>query len=151
MFLESLLFGIKKHNCDVVFSNYDVINEDGSLRRGHITGPLENLIFGNVLGASFFGGFFDIYAAQYRDPLKLFNVNKMIIGHTPQSFLLNKDINGTCGDQIWRVDNGSSSAFDTFDKFYKENGKKHHNRRFQYLEILNDSEYHVWDESGRVF
>ena len=29
----------------------------------------------NVLGASFFGGFFDIYAAQYRDPLKLFNVN----------------------------------------------------------------------------
>jgi len=83
--------------------------------------------------------------------LKLFNVNKMIIGHTPQSFLLNKDINGTCGDQIWRVDNGSSSAFDTFDKFYKENSKKHHNRRFQYLEILNDSEYHVWDESGRVF
>ncbi len=83
--------------------------------------------------------------------LKIFNVDKMIIGHTPQSFLLTKDINGTCGDKIWRVDNGSSSAFDTFDKHFLEYKQKHHNRRFQYLEILNDSEYHVWDESGRIF
>lgn len=28
-----------------------------------------------ILGASFFGGFFDIYVAQHRNPLKLFDVN----------------------------------------------------------------------------
>ncbi len=83
--------------------------------------------------------------------LKLFNVDKMIIGHTPQSFLFNKDINGTCGDKIWRVDNGSSSAFDMFDENYRKHKQKHPNRRLQYLEIINDNEYHVWDESGRVF
>jgi len=82
--------------------------------------------------------------------LKLFNAQKMIIGHTPQSFLLNKDINGTCGDQIWRVDNGSSSAFDTFDKYYTTYKQKHHNRRYQYLEIINDNEFRVWDETGRI-
>ena len=83
--------------------------------------------------------------------LKLFNVDKMIIGHTPQSFLLNKDINGTCGNKIWRVDNGASSAFDMFDEHYKNYKEKHHNRRFQYLEILNDTDYHVYDENGRIY
>jgi hypothetical protein len=83
--------------------------------------------------------------------LKLFNVDKMIIGHTPQSFLFNKDINGTCGDKIWRVDNGCSSAFDMFDENFKKYKKKHHNRRLQYLEIIDDTEYYVYDEKGRVF
>ena len=83
--------------------------------------------------------------------LKLFNVDKMIIGHTPQSFLFNKDINGTCGDKIWRVDNGSSSAFNMFDENYKKYKQIHPNRRLQYLEIIDDTEYHVYDESGRVF
>lgn len=83
--------------------------------------------------------------------LKLFNVDKMIIGHTPQSFLFNKDINGTCGDKIWRVDNGCSSAFDIFDENYKKYKQKHPNRRLQYLEIIDDTEYHVYDENGRVF
>lgn len=83
--------------------------------------------------------------------LKLFNVDKMIIGHTPQSFLFNKDINGTCGDKIWRVDNGCSSAFDMFDENYKKYKQKHPNRRLQYLEIIDDTEYHVYDENGKVF
>lgn len=83
--------------------------------------------------------------------LKIFNIDRMIIGHTPQSFLLSKDINGTCGEKIWRVDNGSSSAFDTFDRHFLEHKEKHHNRRLQYLEILNDTEYHVYDSEGRVF
>ncbi len=83
--------------------------------------------------------------------LKIFNVDKMIIGHTPQSFLLNKDINGTCSDKIWRVDNGSSSAFDIFDENYRRFKQKHPNRRLQYLEILNDTDYHVYDEGGKIF
>lgn len=83
--------------------------------------------------------------------LKIFKIDKMIIGHTPQSFMFSKDINGTCGNKIWRVDNGSSRAFDTFDKHMKTYGERHHNRRYQYLEILNDNEYHVYDENGKVF
>jgi hypothetical protein len=83
--------------------------------------------------------------------LKIFKIDKMIIGHTPQSFMFSKDINGTCGNKIWRVDNGSSKAFDTFDKHMKTYGERHHNRRYQYLEILNDNEYHVYDENGKVF
>lgn len=83
--------------------------------------------------------------------LKIFKIDKMIIGHTPQSFMFSKDINGTCGNKIWRVDNGSSRAFDTFDKHMKTYGERHHNRRYQYLEILNDNEYHVYDKNGKVF
>jgi len=83
--------------------------------------------------------------------LKIFRIDKMIIGHTPQSFLFNENINGTCGNKIWRVDNGSSRAFDTFDKYLKQYGERHHNRRYQYLEILNDTEFHVWDEKGKIF
>lgn len=82
--------------------------------------------------------------------LKLFNINGMIVGHTPQSFLFNKDINATCSNKIWRVDNGSSKAFDPYDKFYIDNGEKHHNRRAQYLEILNDTEFNIYDENGKV-
>ena len=82
--------------------------------------------------------------------LKIFNVDKMIIGHTPQSFLFNKDINSTCGDKIWRVDNGCSSAFDSFDENYKKYKTKHPNRRLQYLEILDDTQYNVYDETGKV-
>ena len=83
--------------------------------------------------------------------LKIFKIDKMIIGHTPQSFMFSKDINGTCGNKIWRVDNGSSRAFDTFDKHMRTYGERHHNRRYQYLEILNDNEYHVYDKNGKVF
>ena len=83
--------------------------------------------------------------------LKIFRIDKMIIGHTPQSFMFSKDINGTCDNKIWRVDNGSSKAFDKFDKNLTQYGERHHNRRHQYLEILNDTEYHVHDKTGRIF
>ena len=83
--------------------------------------------------------------------LKIFKIDKMVIGHTPQSFMFSKDINGTCDNKIWRVDNGSSKAFDTFDKNFTQYGKRHNNRRYQYLEILNDIEFHVWDENGKIF
>jgi len=68
----------------------------------------------------------------------------IIIGHTPQSFIHNHNINGTCSGKVWRVDNGSSKAFDGFDQDII-NGHKTHNRRAQYLEILNDKEYIVHD------
>lgn len=77
--------------------------------------------------------------------LKLFNIGSMIIGHTPQSFLYSDDINSTCSNKIWRVDNGSSSAFDYLDKEYTLTGKSQRSRRVQYLEIINDNEFYVCD------
>ena len=86
--------------------------------------------------------------------LKIFHVMgkgkkvRMIIGHTPQSFMYSDDINSTCSNRIWRVDNGSSKAFDSFDPKMLESSERADSRRPQYLLILNDSEYYVCDEDG---
>jgi hypothetical protein len=85
--------------------------------------------------------------------LKLFKINSMIIGHTPQTFVHNKEINSTCGKKVWRVDIGSSSAFDIFDLIIQndssnklETYKKKTNRRAQYLEIIDDDKFFVCDQ-----
>ena len=75
--------------------------------------------------------------------LKLFKVNNIIVGHTPQSFQHSLHINATCGDKVWRVDVGSSAAFDRFDETYVRTGNMVEPRKFQYLEILNDKEFKI--------
>jgi len=80
-----------------------------------------------------------------KNVLSMFNVGSMVIGHTPQSFLYSEDINSTCDNKIWRVDNGSSAAFNVFDAKMSKTGIKSTSRRTQYLEIRNDSEYYVCD------
>jgi len=52
-FLESLVETSIFEKADIVYSNYDVIFEDGKLKRKHIVGSVEHLFFGNVIGASF--------------------------------------------------------------------------------------------------
>lgn len=80
--------------------------------------------------------------------LKLFKVGRIIVGHTPQSFRYNEDINATCSDTVFRIDNGSSAAFDLFDNHYTQTGKRDPYRRAQYLEILNDNVYNICDANG---
>jgi len=75
--------------------------------------------------------------------LKLFKINNIIIGHTPQSITSKLNINATCGKKVWRVDTATSSAFDRFDKTYVLTGKVLESRNFQYLEIVNDSKYNI--------
>jgi len=76
---------------------------------------------------------------KYLNPvLNLFKVGNMIIGHTPQFFSNKVGINTTCGNKLWRVDNGASQAFNSFDKQYSETGKIIDLRKAQVLEILND-------------
>jgi hypothetical protein len=53
----------------------------------------------------------------------------LIIGHTPQ---IEKGINSTCGDKVWRVDIGASQAFDVFERI------RHSGRKPSVLEILDD-------------
>lgn len=52
-FIEILVQTIKKEQADVVYSNYDIIYNDGSLKRKQLSGPTEHLLFGNKIGASF--------------------------------------------------------------------------------------------------
>ena len=55
----------------------------------------------------------------------------LVIGHTPQ---IDKGINKTCDDKVWRVDIGASKAFDVFDRI------KNSGRTPSVLEILDDGE-----------
>jgi hypothetical protein len=75
--------------------------------------------------------------------LKIFQIDKIIVGHTPTSFLWGKGCNATCDDHVIRIDNGSSKAFDKFDTEFKKTGLKNKNRQPQVLEILNDTEFKI--------
>lgn len=76
---------------------------------------------------------------KYLEPaLKLFNINNMVIGHTPQYFANHVGINVTCGDKLWRVDVGSSDAFLKFD-----NSQISKERKAQVIEILNDETINI--------
>jgi hypothetical protein len=78
--------------------------------------------------------------------LNLFKVGSIIVGHTPQSFMYSNDINSTCSGRVWRVDNGSSSAFNAFDLKLKKTGVTEYSRRVQYLEIIDDVKYYKCDQ-----
>lgn len=95
----------------------------------------------------------DVCRDNLKEVIEIFHVGhdkdiKMIIGHTPQSFLHSDDINSTCGKTIWRVDNGSSKAFNDFDPRYKKQKVKSLGRKTQYLKIMNDNEFYVCDRKG---
>ena len=90
----------------------------------------------------------DVCKNNIDNVLKIFKVNNIIIGHTPQSMQHGLFINATCGDKVWRVDTASSSAFDRFDQTFVATGKKLESRKFQYLLIKNDKEYNVCFEDG---
>lgn len=86
----------------------------------------------------------DPVCVQYLNPiLDLFKVKRMVIGHTPQFIKYAKGINKSCGENLWRVDTGSSGAFDKFDKYYSGQGDIFDLRKVQVLEILNDKTINV--------
>jgi len=75
--------------------------------------------------------------------LEIFQLNSIFIGHTPGSFTFNPGsmINSTCSGKVWRVDQGSSKAFNEFDIDWKNTGNINSNRDVQWVEIHNDTEY----------
>lgn len=52
-FLDSLYSNLRQRNCDIIFSNFDVIDKSGEIIRKHLSGPVSKLLFGNYIGASF--------------------------------------------------------------------------------------------------
>jgi hypothetical protein len=77
------------------------------------------------------------------DVLGILKIGHMVVGHTPQSFTYSKTINSTCDGAVWRVDNGSSSAFHKFDYTFLNTGVVDENRKPQVLEIIDDEIYNV--------
>ncbi len=82
---------------------------------------------------------------RYLEPvLNIYSINNMIIGHTPQHFTHSLSSNSTCinekdNKQLIRIDNGSSRAFQNFERDLNQVSK---NREPQVLYIKNDTEIH---------
>ena len=75
--------------------------------------------------------------------VKILKIDRILVGHTPQSFQNNHGISGICNNSLWRVDVGSSAAFHGFDQQYMTTGKINKHREPQVLEILNDTEFNI--------
>ena len=71
----------------------------------------------------------DMSCGMARQSLRTWNVGRMIVGHTPQ--IDKEGANAICKGRVWRIDVGSSKAFDPFVQ---------HENRIQVLEILNDGQ-----------
>lgn len=69
---------------------------------------------------------------KLKPTLKVYGINGMIVGHTPQ-FMYGRSINSTCNNKLWRVDVGMSSAFKKFSSRTKSRARK-----VQVLQIKND-------------
>jgi glycosyltransferase involved in cell wall biosynthesis len=52
-FLEELLNQLKNHNADLVYSDVNIINQDGELKFHNKMGSPEELVYHNSIGASF--------------------------------------------------------------------------------------------------
>jgi hypothetical protein len=68
--------------------------------------------------------------------LKLFHVNDIIVGHTPQFISGNAGINSICDGKIWRVDTGSSRAYHYFDSVETKESKETKKMESRYPQIL---------------
>lgn len=83
--------------------------------------------------------------------LDLFNVDKMIIGHTPQFFSHHEGINKTCNDKLWRVDFGGSFSFNKFDHTFNRDGNIVDLRNAQVLVITNNNNIEiVYEKDGKI-
>lgn len=66
--------------------------------------------------------------------LKQYNVKRMIVGHTPQSFQQLCGINSACNDKLWRVDTGSAKMFNRYSTSHYDT-----HRTAQFLQIDDDN------------
>ena len=82
-------------------------------------------------------------AENISNVLHTFEVDRIIIGHTPQ-FIHSVGINSTCNKHVWRIDTASSSAFNNLGLSTYSNTF----RKPQYLEIRNDNEFYICSEDG---
>jgi len=84
-----------------------------------------------------------------KETLQLYKCNNIIIGHTPQFYSNKSGISSTCtginevNDKnmgVWRIDTGSSKAFEQFEKV---EGQLSEQREPQVLEIIDDNTFKI--------
>lgn len=115
---------------DESYINYIIDNANDSLFWGRVLGQLPpQLDYEN-----------DMCKNNIDKVLEIFQVDRIMIGHTPQFLKNNLGINDTCSGKVIRVDTGSSNAFYIGDTTERLTGKKMKARMVQYLEIRNDGE-----------
>lgn len=133
------------------------LNKMGYIIRKWLLGMINEKYVTKMLGSTFYAMFWnrilgsiphninkdDDKCVNYLNPtLKLYKISHLIIGHTPQSFANGVGISGTCSDQLWRIDTGTSKAFSKFDSYY-DDGRVSELRKAQVLEIINDNEINI--------
>ena len=75
----------------------------------------------------------DEQCKNYIEPvLDLWDINNMIIGHTPTQVFGNK-MNSTCNNKLWRIDVGISQKL------------HNNNHNIQFLEIINDNKFNIYE------
>jgi len=75
--------------------------------------------------------------------LNFFNINHMVVGHTPQYIANQSGINYSCDSTVAKVDTGGSNAFNAFDSEYVKTGKKMKSRIPQVLVIDDDKNFRI--------
>lgn len=72
--------------------------------------------------------------------MEMLQLKNMVIGHTPQIFVNDSNINSTCDNRLWRVDNALSNAF---NEIIHKIGKNDSKRKYQVLEIIDDTMFNI--------
>lgn len=102
-----------------------------------------NRILGSIPNEKFKNVDNDTCEKYVKPVLQFLNVNKMIIGHTPQFIANQSGMNSACGNSVIRIDTGGSKAFNSFDDNYMKTGKNMKQRVPQVLEIINDTQSRI--------
>ncbi|WP_336094501.1 glycosyltransferase family 2 protein [Leeuwenhoekiella sp. CH_XMU1409-2] len=96
-FLKTMVDVIKNEPCDIVYSNYDIINEVGDFKRQQLCLPVSHILFGNVIGASF------LYKRKVYEYLKGYD----------------KDLHGVEDYDFWLRASLSFTFYQIHDNLYK--------------------------------
>ncbi len=118
-------------------------NEDSYYINDIIEGSRDSLFWTRALGMLEPGLSFDACEKTIGNTLDVLKIGHMIIGHTPQ-FINEAGINSTCDNKVWRVDTGSSMAFNNLGRRVMNNKY----RNYQYLEIRDDEKFYICDNYG---
>ena len=152
---DSMLDSLKIHNVDDIVR----INREMSLWLLGVLDPdyvdyliKQTAVEGSIFWSRILGNIPSNYSSTdpkcagiFDNVMSILKIGSIVIGHTPQPFVNNAGINGTCDNKIIRVDTGTSNVFDKYDKHYNTSSswQKTTTRLPQFLEIVDDTDLFI--------